>query len=180
MNHRLQIALSFHRSGRLRDAGTKVERGACGPNSWRLLDFTRLDFPNGGVSRASVRHQRAVGAEGDSADADFFMLRFEGLSTGEIGIRTADAHFLGFAHGRVVYPFSFGRHSGGPPPDGVCRFIQFPHWALACLTGILPLRAGWRAFRTRRVSARGRCRNCGYDLRATPERCPECGTGVTR
>jgi hypothetical protein len=111
-----------------------------------------------------------------SADADFFMLRFEGLSMGEIGIRTADAHFLGFARGRVAYPFSFGRHSGGPPPDGVCRFVQFPHWALACLTGILPLRAGWRAYRRRRVSVRGRCSKCGYDLRATPGRCPQCGT----
>lgn len=51
--------------------------------------------------------------------------------------------------------------------------IRLPYWSLVIATGLLP--AAWllRA-RGRRRSA-GRCRRCGYDLRATPERCPECG-----
>jgi hypothetical protein len=50
-----------------------------------------------------------------------------------------------------------------------------PLWPIAALS--LPLTAvrsiKWRR---RQRSKVGCCAKCGYDLRATPQRCPECGT----
>ena len=61
--------------------------------------------------------------------------------------------------------------------------IGVPHWLLACITAYPPLvwifrflKTSVRRGRTARPSVRGLCRQCGYDLRATSGRCPECGT----
>jgi hypothetical protein len=49
-----------------------------------------------------------------------------------------------------------------------------PHWFIALATAVFP--AIWlRTRRRRHRSASGLCAACGYDLRATPDRCPECG-----
>jgi hypothetical protein len=61
-------------------------------------------------------------------------------------------------------------------------FCRLPFWALIVLAGALPLPWLYRFARWRGKLRRGICPSCGYDLRATPERCPECGSvyGVER
>ena len=52
------------------------------------------------------------------------------------------------------------------------RVWVVPHWAVTGVT-LLPFLFGRRWLR--RAVPPGHCQSCGYDLRATPERCPECG-----
>jgi hypothetical protein len=54
-------------------------------------------------------------------------------------------------------------------------WIAVPHWLLALVAAILPTVFGVRFVRRRRLARLGLCPACGYDLRASPERCPECG-----
>ena len=49
-------------------------------------------------------------------------------------------------------------------------------WVAAAASGVAPALYVRRRFRQRRSPASGRCTRCGYNLRATPDRCPECGT----
>jgi hypothetical protein len=88
----------------------------------------------------------------------------------------------GFAFARKVY------HDDPHALDGSVRnwAVLGPHWMLAVAFGLLPslgvIRWAARLRRrrlTRRRAARGACVRCGYDLRGTTERCPECGAAVS-
>jgi hypothetical protein len=74
----------------------------------------------------------------------------------------------GFAHGQhPAYWRGFAYQN-----DEFAFTLGAPHWAILLLAVLLP--AG-RILGIRRRHAPNSCRACGYDLRATPDRCPECG-----
>ena len=82
-----------------------------------------------------------------------------------------NVHWLWFYHG----PFN------GPAHVRTELIVRL--WMIALLTSVVPVVWLWRWRLRCRTQWRRKnrwCTSCGYDLRATPERCPECGTVVAK
>jgi len=63
---------------------------------------------------------------------------------------------------------------------GTARIVAVvvPHWAIILVLGLVVMLTAAPLVRQHRRSRRGLCVRCGYDLRASPERCPECGLAI--
>jgi hypothetical protein len=80
---------------------------------------------------------------------------------------------VGFARDAVAWQ---AKVAGGT--SGSITVTMLPHWLFMLIGLPLPLLWLKRYLRQRYWAGLGRCLNCGYDLRESPERCPECGTPI--
>jgi hypothetical protein len=135
------------------------------------LEHFRLDSGRGGIGLQWVRQSstdRSLPGDGlfwwTPDTGDEILYPFQGPWQGW-------AKRLGFEHhaGTGTGPSSFWKSH---------LSVVFPYWVPALLFGVLPI--VWiRATRRRRRRERiGLCAKCGYDLRASRDRCPECGTAI--
>jgi hypothetical protein len=86
-----------------------------------------------------------------------------------------------YLHGKlpsVMLPGRGWRFTWVRPTGGFGFIVACPHWFLMLVLAA-PVGLGQLAIpalRRRHRRRRGLCAKCGYDLRASPERCPECGS----
>ena len=89
------------------------------------------------------------------------------------------AHHRG--QGLLGFGLSYAMSQRVPPMSRVIG-LWMPHWAVAVVASVVPAWWSWNyagRLRAQRDVRRGLCPAYGYDLRATPGRCPECGEPAT-
>lgn len=133
----------------------------------------------GGLRGFFVRHEKLVAIEQRRLSASFDHVtndekrRADALSGGDVAWKA-----FGFGVGRGSYRVGApSNYRGQTVTAGTDEsyHVMAPAWAIVLVTGIWP--AVWlrATLRTSSRHRRGLCPACGYDLRVTPDRCPECG-----
>jgi hypothetical protein len=135
-------------------------------NAWQPLESTRLYASRRGMPMELMQQ---LGREGPKSFHTPYTPNYP-----DFYWRHEERAWGGFEFGAFSFPLT----PADSPSTTRAWKVVVPYWALAVPTAVMPARSVWRWWRRRRKTAQsGRCPACGYDLRATPERCPECGRG---
>lgn len=135
-------------------------------------------------SSAGGQHYTVKGVSSENGRLVFYAQYAGGASLGGAGIivksRRADPGWYPDYHwqnadarihlGVLRWHRLISKHAMGVD---ISWHLDVPYWFLALAAGATAL---WCAARRSSRFVRGQCSRCGYDLRATPDRCPECGT----
>jgi hypothetical protein len=161
------------------------------------LHWTRINFDVPGKARGWVEHYRlGLRPEEDNQRYRAFVAGGSRLPDGFSKHESDPSHTYyrfggrGSFFNRLGFDFRLrpmvheGAEDGGDfiPSDGPrsysYSYAHVPYWPLIppfLIAGLPAVRAFITGRRRLRRQAAGCCPSCGYDIRATPERCPECG-----
>ena len=137
---------------------------------WNTLDSQLPKDPTAGFSFSSRQYWVTVPTPPE--------LAARGLTLGPRQPPPIPGRF-GFGYEDQVVPVAAGVLPNGthlPTSTSHNLGLFTPLWLYILIALIAPMRALIRWRRTRIRTARGLCLICGYDLRSTPDQCPECGT----
>ena len=134
---------------------------------WRWLGFAKFGVPRAGPPPAATAPVALRGAIPPPA----------GPGGGVAGVRNTPATrpavvripAIPVARPRLIAPWLFSR-----------RYTAYavPYWAPLAVAIVPAVLAVTRFVRRWSRARRGRCPGCGYDLRMTADRCPECGEAI--
>lgn len=163
---------SYHASSR---AVFRVVSYVDGVTDWR---YTQARIGFGWVGVASIRrvvHQNWFRLPDPTHDLSMFDYEFAEQRGGQ-----PYAYVPGYAAWQGwKYEwgnFQIARPNYGPPEIYRGYSVTVPWWSIVAGLLAMPALRAARWARRRRRARRNCCVACGYDLRGSPGRCPECGT----
>jgi hypothetical protein len=129
-----------------------------------------------------INHQNGIwSVRAHRGQVSLLSVRWPSGSFYERGLSVIDAleRFSVEVRPRALNLLGFGIAST-TSADASVDGVAIPYWPLIVASLAPPVLLVRRAVRARRRTRMNQCITCGYDLRETPERCPECGASGAR